>query len=941
MSTGTATSLGLGAADHPLLGAVVTLANAEGLLLTGRLSLRTHPWLVDHAVADTVLLPGTAFVELALRAGDAVGCDRVEELTLEAPLVLPERGAVQVQLAVGGPDTMGRRSLSVYSRPEDGEDQPWTRHALGVLLPGSAAETPEDLAAWPPTGAVVVETAGTYERLAGAGLEYGPAFQGLRAAWRRGEEVFAEVVLPEEQQRDAARFGVHPALLDAALHAMALSADGQAADFSEAPRPSLPFAWSGVALHATGASALRVRLVPTGTDAVSLLVADATGAPVASVDSLVTRPLAPEQLGGARNAPHESLYRVAWTAVQLPDGPAPAPESCAVIAQAGHAGAYPDVDALSQAVGAGTPAPAVVLAPLGSTGGELDAAAVHALAHETLRLVQAWVADERLAGSRLVIATRGAVAAGAPEEVTDPAAAAVWGLVRSAQSEHPDRFVLVDLPDDADPLQAAAAAVAAGEPQLAMREGAWLAPRLSRVAAVAADAGGFAWDPDGAVLLTGAGGTIGGLIARHLVARHGVRDLLLVSRRGRDAAGAVELAQELTALGASVTWAACDVADREALAALLAEHPVTGVVHAAGVLDDGVVSSLTAEQVSRVLAPKVDAAVHLHELTRHLDLSLFVLFSSIAGTIGNPGQANYAAANVFLDALARRRRAEGLPVTDLIWGYWSEASELTGHLGEEDVRRMREGGISPLTSEDGLALFDAAGTVDEAALLPVRLDIPVLRARALEGGVPGLLRGLVRVPARRAVDAGGESAFARRLVGLPAEEREALLLQLVRTQVAAVLGHATMDAVDPDRAFKELGFDSLTAVELRNRLNGATGLRLPATLVFDYPSPLVLARHLLAELAGTQAGDSSPTAAAVAQDEPIAIVAMSCRYPGGVRSPEELWQLLVNGRDAIAAFPEDRGWDVERLYDPTPGTPGRSYAREGGFLYDAAEFDPA
>ncbi|MFH8367650.1 type I polyketide synthase [Streptomyces sp. NPDC018031] len=995
---GNAAGLGLGAMDHPLLGAVVALADAEGFLLTGRLSLRTHPWLADHAVADTVLLPGTAFVELALRAGDSAGCDRVEELTLEAPLVLPERGSVQVQLAVGGPDASGRRSLSVYSRPEDpagDTEQPWTRHADGVLTTtATSTATPAaqaaDLAQWPPIGAQVVDTADAYDRLAAAGLEYGPVFQGLRAVWRRGAEVYAEVVLPDEQRPDAGRFGLHPALLDAALHAMGPAHRTGGTDAAPAGRPSLPFVWSGVSLHATGAANLRVRLTPTGTDAVALLVADATGAPVATVDSLVTRPVSAEQLSAARGTRHESLFRVEWSGIApAPGGPAgiigAQPEEVwAVIgggpalvgdAVTGHVGDFPDLAALGEAVDRGLPLPGTVLAPLAPAVPGPDSAgapaAVRAVTHHALQLIQTWLADERFAHSRLAFLTRGAVAAADGDRLDTPAAAAVWGLVRSAQSEHPDRFVLIDLidtdgADDATTAlpDAVRAAVLAGEPQIAVRNGALLAPRLARATApqpagpdepAGTETGGTAghtWDSTGTVLVTGAGGTLGRLIARHLVARHGVRHLVLAGRRGRAAAGLAELETELTAVGAAVTIAACDASDRAALAALIAAipaaHPLTGVVHAAGVLDDGVVESLTPDRVDTVLRPKTDAAINLHQLTAGLPLTAFVLFSSAAGTFGGSGQANYAAANAYLDALAAHRRAAGLPATSLGWGFWAERSGMTGHLDDEDVRRMRQGGITALTSDEGLALFDAAGTAGQATLLPVRLDIPALRARALSGGVPALLRGLVRVPGRRAADAAdggaGGSQLDRRLAGLPEAGQQELLLDLVRTHVAEVLGHTGTETVEATRAFKELGFDSLTAVELRNRLNAATGLRLPATLVFDYPTPSALALQLRRDLVGARTADGAAPATgrtSAAHDEPIAIVAMSCRYPGGVRTPEELWQLLSEGRDAIAGFPQDRGWDEAELYDPTPGVPGKSYAREGGFLYDAGEFDPA
>ncbi|MFI1801955.1 type I polyketide synthase, partial [Streptomyces sp. NPDC020379] len=960
VSQNAAASLGLGSADHPLLGAVVALADAEGFLLTGRLSLRTHPWLADHAVGETVLLPGTAFVELALRAGDAVGRDHLDELTLEAPLVLPDNGAVQVQLSVGVADVAGQRPLAVYSRPEDDADGPWTRHATGVLTDSPTRGTEEaavaaELAVWPPAGAEPVAVDDLYERLAATGLRYGAAFQGVRAAWRRGDEVFAEVALAEEQRADASRFGLHPALLDSALHAMASGPEAQERTAGDRG-PGLPFVWGGVSLFATGADALRVRLAPAGPEAVSLVAADTAGAPVATVTSLVTRTVSAEQLEAAASATHDALYRVAWRGVPM-RAAAPTARWAAFGPAAAHlddalgAVVHPDLAALRAAVEGGAAVPDAVAVSF-TAPFDGDPADVRGATRRALEMLQEWLSEERFAGSRLVVVTRGAVATAPDEDVPDLAAAAVWGLVRSAQAEHPDRFVLVDLDERRTPTGVLNAVRASGEPQIAVRSGELFAPRLARAEAATAESG-FDWDLDGTVLLTGATGTLGSLVARHLVVRHGVRHLLLVSRRGLEATGAPELAAELTALGASVTVAACDTSDRAALEELLAdvpaEHPLTGVVHAAGVLDDGVVASLTPEQIDAVLRPKVDAALHLHELTRGLDLSAFVLFSSAAGTFGGAGQGNYAAANAFVDALAAHRRAHGLPAVSLGWGFWAERSGMTGHLDNADVRRMRRGGISPLTSDEGLALFDTAATTAEAVLLPLRLDLPALRAQASSGVVPALLRDLLRVPTRRTVEASsGADApeLWRRIANLSESERDEALRALVCTQVAAVLGYADGSSVDSERAFKELGFDSLTAVELRNRLNVVTGLRLSATLVFDYPSPAVLARHLLGELVSAHAGAVAPAAApagavAVSVDEPIAIVAMSCRFPGGVRTPEELWQLLEHGTDAMSAFPDDRGWNIDELYDPHSDVPGKIHAREGGFLYDAGEFDPA
>ncbi|MBP8535267.1 type I polyketide synthase, partial [Streptomyces sp. MK37H] len=565
---------------------------------------------------------------------------------------------------------------------------------------------------------------------------------------------------------------------------------------------------------------------------------------------------------------------------------------------------------------------------------------------QVLGLLQQWLADDRFTDSRLVLLTSGAVATEAGEPVTDLAGAAVHGLLRTAQAENPDRFVLLDIDGQDASLAALPAALAAGEEQLAVRAGVARIPRLARVPVADGTTTENTFGPEGTVLVTGASGSLGGLVARHLVAERGVRHLLLVSRRGGEAPGANELTTELAELGATVSWSACDVADRDALAAALAavpaEHPLTAIVHTAGVLDDGVIGSLTHERVDHVMRPKVDAAWHLHELTRDLDLTAFVLFSSASGVFGTPGQGNYAAANAFLDALAAHRRAEGLPAVSLSWGPWAGAG-MAGGLDEADISRMRRAGLPPLSPAEGLALLDAALTTDEVAPVPMRVDAVALRAQAAAGALAPLLRGLVRVPVRRAVDtaAGCGSALAERLAGLSAAEQDRLLLDLVRTQVAAVLGYAGPQAVEEGRAFKELGFDSLTAVELRNLLREATGLRLPPTLVFDYPTSTALAGHLRQEIVGDPADGDVPDRmiSAVDRDDPIAIVAMSCRFPGGVHSPEELWQLLVAGDDAITPFPADRGWDLATLYSDDPDLEGTSYTREGGFLHDVADFD--
>ncbi|WP_250403679.1 type I polyketide synthase, partial [Streptomyces cellostaticus] len=955
---GDVASAGLGAAEHPLLGAAVELPDSEGLLFTGRLSLQSHPWLADHAVAGSVLLPGTAFVELALHAGHQVGGGALEELTLEAPLVLPERGALQLRLSVAAPDKTGRRALQVHSRPEGpgggedghGADVPWTRHAGGVLAApaaptGADAPGPE---VWPPAGAEPLGAEDLYDRFTAGGFAYGPAFRNLRAAWRLGDELFAELVLPDGHRERAGDFGVHPALLDAGLHGIALApflmatptdgaeavragaegADGTDGARNDGTRVRLPFSFSGVTLHSVGAGSLRVRLAPAGPGSVSLAAYDEQGAPVVSVESLLLRELDPARLrSAARPVFHESLFRLEWPALPaLPTTPPARPGRWAVVgadtlgleAALRDAGipvdGYADLSALGGVVASGKPLPETVLvayAPSGTetTGPEATADAARRATGDALRLVQDWLAAESLAGARLAVVTRGAVEARPGEGVTDLTHAPLWGLLRSAQSENPGRFVLVDLDghlgsdpgadgtggDDAGTVTGTtrpsalapllASAVASGEPQLAVRDGALHAARLARVPA-APDTGTArppALDPEGTVLITGGTGALGSLLARHLVVRHGVRHLLLTSRRGPAAEGAAELVAELAGLGAEATVTACDAADREALAALLANvpaaHPLTAVVHTAGRVDDGLVPSLTPERLDTVLRPKADAALHLHELTRGADLAAFVLFSSAAGTLGNPGQANYAAANAFLDALAQHRRAVGLPAVSLAWGLWEQRSAMTGELTDADVQRMARAGLAPLSSDEGLALFDTAcalaaadpvcGTEPDAtarteanasgagALVAMRLDTGPLRAQADAGALPAVFRGLVRgVPRRAAAQQAADpvaSEAARLLAGLsalPEAEQERTLLDVVRAQVAAVLAYPSPDAVGETQEFLELGLDSLTAVELRNRLNAATGLRLPATLLFDHPSPALVAARLRAELAG-------------------------------------------------------------------------------------------
>ncbi|MFI9588031.1 type I polyketide synthase [Streptomyces sp. NPDC052236] len=1155
---GEVSRLGLGGTGHPLLGAAVELAGSGEVVFTGQVSRKSPGWLADHDVLDGVLLPGTAFLELAGCAGTQVGCPGIEELTLTAPLPLPEHGAVQLQLTVAAPDDEGRRALTVHARPDGGEE-PWTQHARGTLR-GQAAPAARGPETWPPAGAEPVPLDGWYRNLADNGYRYGPVFQSLRALWRRGEEIFAEVALPEIAD-DAGSYALHPALLDAALHASV------ADTLAETGRRVLPFSWNGVSVWQRGARAVRVAVSPRGPGAMALTLTDELGGPVAEVRELVLRPAA----SGASVS--EALYRLDW----LP-APAGEPGAPALVVELGDTDlglgpGYPDLTTLAAALEAGEPAPDLVCVPMWSTvpmRSNVPMSSQGSAVHRGLELLREFLSDDRLAGSRLVLVTRGAVATTADADVSDPAEAALWGLARSAQTEHPDRVALLDVESPAD--CAGALALVAAEPQLAVRGGEPLTPRLvpadtagelvppsgsrawrlaftepgtpaeltlaaheeslapltygqvrisvraagvnsrdvrnilglypgeagalgvegagvitevgpgvsglavgdrvmglfpgafgpvaiadqRRVAVMPAGwtfveaasaplvfltayhglvdlaelragesvlihaaAGGVgmaavqlaqwlgadvygtaspgkwealralgldqdklassrnldfepafrsatggrgmdvvldslagefvdaslrllprggrfiemgrtdlrdpgrvadehpgvdyrffdlleapseriadmltevlallgsgelrplpvttwdvgraeeafryvsqarhvgkvvltlptALDPTRTVLITGGTGGIGRQLARHLVTAHGARKLLLVSRRGGEAPGVSELVEELSGLGAAVTVAACDVADRGSLAELLDGVDLTAVVHAAGVLDDGVVTALTPERLDAVLRPKIAAARHLDELTADRELTAFVLFSSIMGVVGGAGQGNYAAANAYLDALAQRRRSAGLPAVAMAWGLWADQDGMAGTLTDADRARMARTGLVPLSMEDGLALFDLALSAKPAMVVPARLDRTALRG--LGTRLPPVLRGLVPAADARVTPAApvtGADSLAARLTELTGGERDRALLDLVCGHAAAVSGLDAAEVARSGRTFMQLGFDSLTLVELRNRLNSATGLRLSSAVVFNYPTPPEMAAHLAAEL---------------------------------------------------------------------------------------------
>ncbi|WP_277682310.1 type I polyketide synthase [Saccharomonospora azurea] len=539
--------------------------------------------------------------------------------------------------------------------------------------------------------------------------------------------------------------------------------------------------------------------------------------------------------------------------------------------------------------------------------------------------------------------TRGAVSVGGSDPLTNPVQAQVWGLGRVAALEHADRWGgLLDLPERIDARAAhriAAALAGIGhEDQLAIRESGVYLRRLEHGAG---ERGTTGWSPRGTVLVTGGTGALGSRVAAWL-RENGAEHVVLTSRRGADAEGAAELAAELGA-----TVAACDVADRDSLDALVrrceeAGTPVRAVVHCAGAVEPDAEPDTNLAELRTLLSAKVGGADALVDVFAERELDAFVLFSSVAGVWGSGGQAAYSAANAYLDALAEQRRQAGLPATSVAWGPWAEAGMAASDAGREQLSRRGMPAIAPAT-----ALTALGHALQRGEALAVVADIDwdrfvpgftLARPRPLIEDLPEVRRLLADEPAAAATEAG---ALQTLLAGLPEAEHRSAVVECVCDAVAAVLGFDSGEDIEPQRAFTDLGFDSLTAVEFRNRLAESTGLRLPATLVFDYPTPVVLAEHLLSEVAGTVGGGDTPVTVVADPDEPIAIVGMSCRFPGGVNTPDDLWRLVATGADGISPFPGDRGWDVTGIYHPDPDHQGTTYAREGGFLHDAGEFDAA
>ena len=835
-------------ATHPWFGAMTTLAGTGGHLFTGLLSSAEHRYLADHVVAGSVLVPGAGLLDAALWAARESGAGAVSDLTMLEPVVLEPSRALRLQASLGAVDEHGRHSFALYSQPENSPDRTaWQLHVSGECAPGAAdapRTPPQDLCEWPVPDAKPVDIEAFYASAADIGLDYGPAFQGLRELFSREGVYYARVSLPDSLEAT----GLHPALFDAALQVvvvglMELDAGAEAA-------PLVPFIFSDVELYQGAGRELRVRVEfeAPGEDrlpAAMVWLADVDGAPVARVGRV--------KFQRGKREISEHLYRVGFEPAELV-WDVPGLEGTVVIGD----GALPDLDTLVQQA----PRRLLFAMPPGSDDAENSAVGV-------LRTLQLCLGDERLQDTELVWLTRDAVSSSPDDRVDNWTDSAVWGMVRSARAEQSDRVLrLIDLDhDDPDRVLLARALATVDEPECVVRGGTVLVPRARPTGDADLTADRRRLDPNGTVLITGGLGELGRALAAHLVREHGARHLLLLSRRGGEADSAAAVVRELQAAGAEqVDVVAADVADRAALAAVLdgidPEHPLTAVFHLAGVLDDGLVEGLTPERLRRVMAPKVRGARHLDELTEGMDLAAFVLFSSAAGTLGTAGQSAYAAANATLDALAAHRRRRGLPALSLAFGLWEQSGVgMTAHLGRAELGRLRRQGIGALTVSEGLHALDVALTRPEAHLMPVHLEPASLG----DAETPPMLRALVSNmpdPARavgasgRSPEAGESLAAAGESAEMPSAtpsptappldgDRLAVLLDIVRGEAATVLGLPGPDSVPVDRVLRSLGMDSLTMVELRKRLSKRMNTKLPATLVFDYPTAEAIAGLLL------------------------------------------------------------------------------------------------
>jgi NADPH:quinone reductase-like Zn-dependent oxidoreductase/acyl carrier protein len=1171
---------GLEPVKHGMLSAAVRLPDSDGVIGTGLLSRRAQPWLADHEIGDVVLVPGTAFVEMALRVGQLIDCPSVEELVVQAPLVLPATGGVELRVVAAEPSDSGGRIVTIYARPQQDSDSgphEWTRHATGILAvdDDDSLDQPSDVVddVWPPQGSQPVDLTDVYREFSERGYHYGPLFQGLKALWKRNDDVFADIELPDPVRSDAGQFVIHPALLDSVLHALPLSGLMSANDDGEL---IVPFAWERVAMRPASGASLRAQLSVTRANRVAITLADSFGAPLGKVGALAMRALPRDAQPVMRRAP---LYSVEWVPIPPPTAADGATDG--VFGLHGYDGrnGFAPQSISPEVLALGDRHIAVLCLP-DTLGAPQLTSQIPELVQSTTAQVQTIVQRALTGGLPVAVVTRRAVAVDGSEDA-NLTAAAVRGLLHSAQNEHPDRIWLVDVDDWQLRIPMVAQALSLDEPDVAVRGGRWYAARLGRaegadsiefgdlldrrtwqlrpagkgtltsdnflvaaaadsstlppgtvrVAArahgvnfrdvlitlgmypdpdaiigsefagvvmdVAPDVTGFApgdrvmgissglsavvdtdqrvvvhmpaqwsfaqaaatplafatayyalvdlaqlrrgekllvhaatggvgmaavqiarhlgaeiyatasipkwdvlhdmgfddmhmadsrtvefeskfraatggdgcdvvldclarefvdaslrllprggrfiemglsdlrdpaqvlrdhpevqyrgfllgeagydrlgeilttlvalfeagtlkpplvtawdvrrvpelfrfmsqarhigknvltvpvaWNPDGTVVITGGTGALGAAVARHLVLDRGVRRLLLISRRGLAAEGAEELRAELGAHDAHVDVIAADVGNREAVGHIIGsvppQHPLTAVIHTAGLVDDGVFAEMTPSRLAKVMQPKVDGAWNLHEVTSGADLAAFVVYASLAAVTGNPGQSNYAAANSFLDELARHRRRAGLPATSIAWGPWRGSDGMTSNLSEKDWARIRQRGMSAIDDRQGMSLFDACVVDMHAAVVAAGFSPGDLR-RQDASVVPPILRQLAQSPKRAATAKRSTNGLAKKLAMLSPPDRMRSVTDTIRAEAAAVLGHGSTDAVDVNRTFQQLGFDSLIGLEFRNRLKSSLGIGLDPTVIFDCPTPVQLADHICEQFAPVNA----------------------------------------------------------------------------------------
>jgi len=852
--------LGLDRAEHPLLGAVAALADHDQVMISGRVSPGILGWLAGNRIHDTPVFAPAAVIDIMLRAGELSGCAGVEDVVLHRPLALSEHVPTDLQILVEPFDEHRQRAFTMHARTGGEHPTNWTLYASGTLH----ADQPAAPASSAAPHVAALDQDDFYERLGQLGHRYTGLFRSLRGTGSdptHSEVVYAEVELPAGA--DVGGYGIHPALLEAALQPLAGLSDPTR---SEDRVPRLVVAFSGVALYATAATALSVRLTRIGEDTFELHATDPDGSPVITIRALTTCAV-PDADGWHSSAatPIDGLFELTWqpTAENATSSAAQATR-WAVCGDTAHLPASLSAEIIHNDLAAVSPCPDVVFWLLPHTAqGEAPEAqpdplpGLHTLTRYVVGQLQNWFARPDTAYSRLVVVSRHAVKVNADDTAPDLAHAAAWALLHTAQNEHPGRIVLIDTDDTASTAErtlVTALAGPSGEPQLALRDGVPHIARLARPARKDAPVAPPVLAVGGTALITGGTGMLGAIFAEHLVTRYGVKHLLLLSRRGPDAPGVAELQERLAGLGAEVAIVACDTSNpaelSTALGSIPENHPLTVVIHAAGILDDALVTNMSAEQLDAVLSAKADAAWHLHRLTADRDLAAFVMFSSAAGVLGNPGQANYAAANAFLDALAYHRHQTDRPATSLAWGYWQTPSGMTAQLATGDLTRLTSTGLTPVTGEQGVALFDAALASHAVNVVASPISTVTLARLARQHTLDPMLSGLTHNRPRAA--AASPRSLATRLAGESPAQRLSALIEIVTATTASVLAHPDPASLDPDRPFKDLGIDSLTALALRNTLTQRTGLVLPATLALDHPTPAAVARHLAGLLEDTE-----------------------------------------------------------------------------------------